>query len=72
MILSNTVTNNAKITITVNTIDTIKDFIVKFGETKIFDVFIVLEPNNVSSIQQEKMNAINVMINCTLETIFIY
>lgn len=72
MIFSNTDAADAKITVTVNTIDIMKDFLVKTGETKIIDVSIVLNPADRLFLQQEKVNAINVMVNGVTEPVAMY
>ncbi|WP_264448923.1 hypothetical protein [Bacillus cereus] len=69
MIFSNTDSVDSKITVTINTIDIMKDYVVKTGETKIIDLAIVLNQNDRLSLQQEKANAINVMISGTSEQI---
>ncbi|MED2932860.1 hypothetical protein P4308_12140 [Bacillus wiedmannii] len=68
MIFSNTLETEAKITVTVNTIDIMKKLIVGPGETKVIDTTIVLNPNDRLSLQQETENAINVMINGVTES----
>lgn len=67
MILSNTTEVDSKITVTINTIDIMKDLIVKVGETKVIDLSIVLNSADRLSLQQEKANAINAMISGVLE-----
>ncbi|ANY29982.1 TPA: hypothetical protein ACGXMH_004546 [Bacillus mobilis] len=69
MIFTNTEDTDAKLTITVNTIDIMKNFVVKAGETKFLDVSIVLDPNDTLLIKQEKENAINVNISGVAEII---
>ncbi|MFZ7936207.1 hypothetical protein ACO1D2_11925 [Bacillus thuringiensis] len=69
IILSNTVGTDAKITVTVNTIDIMKDMTVKASETRIIDLLLVLNPGDRLSLQQEKENAINVMISGTSENL---
>ncbi|PDZ06601.1 hypothetical protein CON03_06980, partial [Bacillus cereus] len=51
MIVTNTAAEDAKLTMTVNTVDIMKDRIVKAGETEVIDMFIVLNPNNTLSLQ---------------------
>ncbi|MDV6367400.1 hypothetical protein [Bacillus cereus] len=72
MIFTNTEAADAKITVTVNTVDIMKDFIVKAGETKVIDVSIVLNQSDRLSLQQEKSNAINVMLNGLSEQLMPY
>ncbi|MED3036995.1 hypothetical protein CBR56_28925 [Bacillus thuringiensis] len=68
MILTNTSdATDAKLTVTVNTMDVMKNLVVKAGETQILDVLIVLEPNDVLSLQQDVLNAINVTVCGTKE-----
>lgn len=62
-ILTNTTTEDAKLTLTVNTIDTMKDLFVSAGETKILDLYIVLDEGDTVSLQQDTTNAINVALN---------
>ncbi len=68
MILTNTDAEAAKLTVTVNTIDIMKGIVVNPGETKFLDLTVVLNENNTLSLQQEKTNAINVMISGTEES----
>ncbi|PFS53477.1 hypothetical protein COK41_28835 [Bacillus cereus] len=63
MIVTNTAAEDAKLTMTVNTVDIMKDRIVKAGATEVIDMFVVLNPNNTLSLQQDKTNALNVMIS---------
>ncbi|PFW49897.1 hypothetical protein COL13_27500, partial [Bacillus cereus] len=60
---------DSKITVTINTIDIMKDLVVKVGETRVIDLSIVLNSTDRLSLQQDKANAINVMINGLLELI---
>ncbi|MBR9657521.1 hypothetical protein [Bacillus cereus] len=69
LIFANTVETDAKITVTVNTIDIMKGFVVKSGETKVIDATIVLNPSDRLSLLQDTENAINVMINGVTEPI---
>lgn len=68
MILKNSDEVEQKVTVTVNTIDimTIK---VKPGETEIRDTFIVLNAGDKLLLQQEKENAVSVMINGVLDVV---
>lgn len=68
MIITNTTETDAKLTVTLNTIDIMKNIIVPGGETKFLDIAIVMDPNDKLFLQQEKENAINVTIGGTLET----
>ncbi|AXY05487.1 hypothetical protein CUC43_00370 [Bacillus thuringiensis LM1212] len=70
MILTNTDTVASKVTITLNTIDIMKDILVAGGETKFLDIAVVMDPNDTLSIQQEKQNAVNVTITGVLESTF--
>lgn len=67
MIFSNTSAEDAILTVTVNTVDVMKDLVVKAKDTKIIDMAIVLNPNDRLSLQQENLNAINVMVNGIVE-----
>lgn len=69
MIVTNTDSVDSKFTVTVNTIDIMKDHSVKAGETKVIDMFVVLNQSNTLSLQQEKANAINVMVSGTFEPV---
>ncbi|MFH7833883.1 hypothetical protein [Bacillus luti] len=67
MVFTNTEAEAAKVTITVNTVDIMKDLVVNGKETKVIDSFVVLEQGDTLSVQQEKENAINVNISGVLE-----
>jgi flagellar motor switch protein FliM len=70
MILTNTdEVKEAKLTVTVNTLDVMKNLKVGAGETKILDVLIPLESGDVLSLQQDVLNAINVTIGGTKEQV---
>lgn len=71
MILTNTHESDAKLTVTVNTTDIMKGLVVPPGETKFIDLTVVLNENNTLSLQQEKENAINVMISGGIEELTI-
>ncbi|MBJ8111724.1 hypothetical protein JDS99_19165 [Bacillus cereus group sp. N6] len=67
MILTNTTETDAKITMTVNTVDIMKDYVVKANGTEIIPLSVVLTEGNTLYLQQEKTNAINVLISGGLE-----
>ncbi|MEH7186467.1 hypothetical protein [Bacillus toyonensis] len=69
MIVTNTDIVDAKVTMTVNTVDIMKNRIIKAGSTEVIDMFVVLNQSNTLSLQQEKDNAINVMISGTFEPV---
>ncbi|TFF43674.1 hypothetical protein EQ803_27560 [Bacillus thuringiensis] len=69
VILTNTDSEDAKITITVNTVDIMKNLVVSAGETKLLNIEIVLNQNDRLLLQQEKTNAINVIISGVTETL---
>ncbi|HHB2941863.1 TPA: hypothetical protein ACORAS_004750 [Bacillus cereus] len=69
VILTNTDSEDAKITITVNTVDIMKNLVVAAGETKLLKIEIVLNQNDRLLLQQEKENAINVIISGVTETL---
>lgn len=69
MIFTNTDAADAKITVTINTVDIMKDYVVKAGETQLISTDIVLNENNTLSLQQEKPNAINAMISGVSESL---
>lgn len=62
-ILTNTSTEDARITLTVNTIDILKDFVVPAGETKSLELDIVLYEGDTVNLQQDTASAINVALN---------
>lgn len=62
-ILSNTTAEEAKLTLTVNTIDVMKDLVVPANETKILNLYIVLNEGDTVSLKQDTTNAINVALN---------
>lgn len=63
VILSNTDAEESKLTITINTIDIMRDYVVGAGETKVIDLYVVLNEDDTVSLQQEKANAVNVTLN---------
>ncbi|PHB06812.1 hypothetical protein COE84_28475 [Bacillus wiedmannii] len=67
MILTNTTETDAKLTVTLNTIDIMKNVNVPGGETKFLDIAIVMDQNDKLFLQQAKENAINVTIGGVLE-----
>ncbi|MDM5270459.1 hypothetical protein [Bacillus wiedmannii] len=67
IILSNTESTEAKITLTLNTIDIMKDYKLNPGETQFLNVLIPLKENDSLALQQDKENAINVTISGELE-----
>lgn len=67
MVFTNTDQEDSKLTITINTVDIMKDFVIKAGETKVIETLIVLDQSDSLSLQQEKLNAINAIISGTLE-----
>ncbi|GAB6423418.1 hypothetical protein bcgnr5372_28210 [Bacillus luti] len=69
MVVTNTSSEDARLTMTVNTVDIMKDRIVKAGATEVIDMFVVLNQNNTLSLQQEKENAINVMLSGISESV---
>ncbi|PHA27754.1 hypothetical protein COE84_26760 [Bacillus wiedmannii] len=66
IIFTNTEETEAKVTVTINTIDIIKDYIVKAGDTTIIPMSLLKDDDSIS-LQQEKKNAINVTISGVLE-----
>ncbi|MDA1545868.1 hypothetical protein [Bacillus cereus group sp. TH253LC] len=72
VIFSNTAETDSKITLTVSSIDIMKDYVVKAGETQIVNMNAVLEKNNTLFLQQEKANAINVLISGELDQLGSY
>ncbi|MDA2309890.1 hypothetical protein [Bacillus cereus group sp. MYBK35-2] len=70
MIVTNKEVTDAKFTVTVNTVDIIKDRIIEAGKTEVIDMFVVLNQNDRLSLQQERENAINIMVNGVLEPLY--
>lgn len=62
-IVTNTTTANAKFTLTVNTVDVLRDFEIAAGESKVLDLYIVLKEGDVVSLSQETANALNITLN---------
>lgn len=62
-ILTNTESEDASLTLTVNTIDVLRDYVVPANESKVIDLFIVLNESDTVSLKQETVNAINVSLN---------
>lgn len=62
-ILSNTDVEDANLTLTINTIDILKNYTVAAGESLIIDLYVVLNEDDTVSLQQDKSNAINVTLN---------
>lgn len=64
MVLTNTDQSApSKLTVTINTVDVMKDITLAAGETKVIDMYQVLEPGDTVFLQQEKENAINVLMS---------
>lgn len=64
MILSNSDdAEDSKVTLTVNTVDIMRDVSIDAGETRVIDMHVVLNEGDTVSLQQEKANAVNVTIN---------
>lgn len=64
-IFTNTGAEDAKLTLTVNTIDVMKNYVVAAGTTEALDLYVVLEEGDAISLQQDTENAINVTLNGT-------
>lgn len=62
-VVTNTTTADAKFTLTVNTVDVLRDFEILAGESKVLDLYIVLKEGDVVSLSQETANALNVTLN---------
>lgn len=62
-IFTNTGSEDADLTLTVNSIDIMKKYVIPAGETEIMDLYIVLEEEDSISLQQDTENAINVTLN---------
>lgn len=62
-ILTNTDKEDATLTLTINTIDVLREYNVPAGESKVIDLFIVLDETDTVSLKQETANAINVALN---------
>lgn len=62
-IVTNTTDGDAKFTLTVNTVDVLRDYIITAGESKILDLYVVLKDGDVVSLSQETANALNITLN---------
>lgn len=62
-IFTNTTGEDATLTLTVNTIDVMKNYKVLAGETEVIDLYIVLDDGDAISLQQDTTNAVNVTLN---------
>ena len=62
-IFSNTTEEDARLTLTVNTIDVMKNYKVPAGETEVINLYIVLDDGDAISLQQDTANAVNVTLN---------
>lgn len=62
-VLTNTKDEETAITLTINTIDVMRKFTVSAGETKVIDLYIVLNEEDTVSLQQDVENAVNVTLN---------
>lgn len=62
-VLTNTAAEDATLTLTVNTIDILKEFVVPAGETKSLELDIVLYEGDTVNLQQDTQSAINVALN---------
>jgi hypothetical protein len=62
-IVTNTTATDAKFTLTVNTVDVLRDYTITAGESKILDLYVVLKDGDVVSLSQETVNALNVTLN---------
>lgn len=67
IVLTNTENEDVKITLTINTVDVIKDYIVPASKTEFIHLSSVLNQNDAVYLQQDKLNAVNVMISGELE-----
>ncbi|MGH0635186.1 hypothetical protein [Bacillus pacificus] len=65
-LFTNLLSEGAKVTVTVNTVDVIKDLELAAKETKIIDFDIPLEGDETLSLRQDKENGINVTISGVL------
>ncbi|MFJ8217689.1 hypothetical protein [Bacillus cereus] len=66
LIFYNTDTEDASVTLSINTTDAMKH-VIKGGQTLVLTSSIVLNENDKLSLQQDKQNAINVTISGELE-----
>lgn len=62
-IVTNTTEEDAKFTLTINTVDVLRDYTITAGESKILDLYIVLKDGDVVSLSQEASNSLNVTLN---------
>ena len=62
-IVTNTTDADAKFTLTVNTVDILRNYNIGAGQTEVLDIFVVLKDGDTVSLQQETTNALNVALN---------
>lgn len=62
-IFTNKEEEEARLTLTINSIDIMRKYVVGAGETKVIDLYIVLDEGDSVSLQQETENAVNVTLN---------
>lgn len=63
VILTNTEKEDTSLTLTINTIDLLRDYVVPAGKSEVIDLFIVLNGTDTVSLKQETANAINVSLS---------
>lgn len=64
-IFTNTNNEDATLTLTVNTVDVMRKYVVPAGATEVIELDVVLEEGDGISLQQDTENAINVTLNGT-------
>lgn len=67
LVFTNTSVADAKITVTIDTVDVIKDYSVAAGKTEIIPFMAVIESEKSVLLQQNTANAINVLITGEFE-----
>lgn len=62
-IVTNTTDADANLTLTVNTVDVLRNYNIGAGQSEVLDVFVVLKDGDTVSLQQDTVNALNVTLN---------
>lgn len=62
-IVTNTTDTDAKLTLTVNTVDVLRNYNIAAGQSEMLDIFVVLKDGDTVSLQQDTTNALNVTLN---------
>ncbi len=62
-IITNTTDAEAKLTLTVNTVDVLRNYTIAAGQSEVLNIFVVLKDGDTVSLQQDTANALNVTLN---------